>query len=136
MGVTFKHQHARADVAAVIADPPGINMYIPMGRQPRTQLMTYQSVRGSGSNETVNRQAELSLMTTARIREQTGHGEAPISPDIIIYTWPAMCAMAVHDCLLQAGLGLSACVALSACPAVWPCCCCAFCEEHSVRQAP
>lgn len=61
---------------AVFADPPGMNMYICHGRQPRTQLMVYQSARGSNCNETINRETEGSLMTTARLREETGHGEA------------------------------------------------------------
>jgi len=51
-------------VAVSVQTPPGPNMYIPMGRQPRTQLETYQFTRGSNSNETINREAEATLMTT------------------------------------------------------------------------
>lgn len=62
------------------ADPLGTNMYIYLGRQPRTQLMVYQSVRGSNCNETINMEVEGSLMTTARLREETGHGESQTKP--------------------------------------------------------
>jgi hypothetical protein len=55
-------------------------MYIYLGRQPRTQLMVYQSVRGSNCNETINMEVEGSLMTTARLREETGHGESQTKP--------------------------------------------------------
>jgi hypothetical protein len=56
-----------------------MDMYYITGQQPRTHLKTYRSKRGSSKNEAINKVAEMSLMTTARLREEAGHGELGIT---------------------------------------------------------
>lgn len=59
----------------LVADVPGLDMYYVTGRQPRTQLQTYRAKRGSSKNEAINKVAEISMKTTAQLREEAGHGE-------------------------------------------------------------
>jgi hypothetical protein len=58
------------------ADPLDFEMYFTTGRQPKTMLWTIKTKRGSNKNEAINKIAEASLMTTAKLREEAGNGES------------------------------------------------------------